>query len=86
MKVHELAKKIGIPSKELLKELKKLKIDVTSHMSKIDNELAEIVEQELSGEKPAPGPTHVRRACSDSWRRRIEKEHRDTDRRCRERP
>ncbi|HNV87252.1 MAG TPA: translation initiation factor IF-2 [Candidatus Omnitrophota bacterium] len=47
MRVHELAKKIGITSKALLEELKRHKIDAKSHMSVIDDEMAELVASEL---------------------------------------
>ena len=40
MKIHELAKELGLPSKEVLDKAKKLGIEVTSHLSNIEDEQA----------------------------------------------
>ncbi len=47
VRIYELAKKLGIDSKELLEKLKDLNIKVKSHMSSVDDEIAEIVLEEL---------------------------------------
>lgn len=47
MRIHELAKDLGLDTKELIKKLKKLKVSVKNHMSSIDAETAEIVKHEL---------------------------------------
>ncbi len=47
MRVYELAKDLGLDSKELIKKLKKLNFPVKSHMSTIDEETAEIIKHEL---------------------------------------
>jgi len=47
IRVHQLAKKIGISSKELLVKLKNLNVEVKGHMSAIDEETAEILMHEL---------------------------------------
>ncbi|MCF7908850.1 MAG: translation initiation factor IF-2 [Candidatus Omnitrophica bacterium] len=47
MRIHELAKDLGVDSKELIKKLKKLNVQVKNHMSSIDAETAEIVKHEL---------------------------------------
>ncbi|UCD14838.1 MAG: translation initiation factor IF-2 N-terminal domain-containing protein, partial [Candidatus Omnitrophota bacterium] len=47
MRIHELAKKLGVDSKELLKKLKKLNFPVKSHMSSVDPETAEIILHEV---------------------------------------
>lgn len=55
IRVYELAKKLGISSKELAAKLKDLKVEVKGHMSAIDAETAEIIEAELKGTaKAAP--------------------------------
>ena len=55
IRVYELAKKLGISSKELVVRLKGLKVEVKGHMSAIDAETAEIIEAELKGAaKAAP--------------------------------
>lgn len=49
MRVHELAKKLGISSKDLLEKLKNFKVDAKSHMSVLEDDVAQLVEDELSG-------------------------------------
>jgi translation initiation factor IF-2 len=43
VRIYELARKLGISSKDLVRELTKQGIDVKSHMSSIDEETAELV-------------------------------------------
>lgn len=50
MRVYQLAKKLGISSKELLRKLKELKVEAKGHMSSIDEETAEILIHELKPE------------------------------------
>lgn len=47
MRVYELAKELGIESKEFLEILKKLNFPVKSHLSVIDKETAEIIKHEI---------------------------------------
>jgi translation initiation factor IF-2 len=47
MRIHELAKELGVDSKELIKKLKKLNFPVRSHMSSVDDETAEIIKHEV---------------------------------------
>src|SRR5579885_3334998 len=54
IRIHELAKKIGMDNKELLSLLKARHFDVKSVSSTIDNISAEAIEQELGKTKPAP--------------------------------
>jgi translation initiation factor IF-2 len=54
VRVYELARTIGLSSKELMHELKKQGIDLKSHMSSIDDETAELVADLL---KAPPPPT-----------------------------
>ncbi|MFP4481692.1 MAG: translation initiation factor IF-2 [Thermovirgaceae bacterium] len=51
IRVYELAKMLGISNKELMKMLKDLGIEVKTHMSSIDSETAQIVEEALGGEE-----------------------------------
>ena len=56
-RVHEVAKEIGVTSKEVLAHLEKIGEAVKSHASTIDEELAARVKSEMSGDgdaKPAP--------------------------------
>ncbi len=55
IRVHALAKQLGISSKELLAKLKTLDVKVKGHMSSLDEETAQIIREELKGEvKVAP--------------------------------
>jgi len=47
MRIHELAKELGVDAKELIKKLKKLNFPVKSHMSSVDKDTAEIIKHEL---------------------------------------
>jgi translation initiation factor IF-2 len=49
MRIHELAKELGIDSKELVRKLQALNFPVKSHMSAVDDETAEIIKQEVKG-------------------------------------
>ncbi|MCK9573315.1 MAG: translation initiation factor IF-2 [Candidatus Omnitrophica bacterium] len=51
MRIHELAKTLGIDSKELLVKLQSLNFPVKSHMSSVDDETAEIIKHEIAGLK-----------------------------------
>lgn len=51
VRVYELARTLGVPSKELMYELTKQGVDLKSHMSSIDEETAELV---LALYRPAP--------------------------------
>ncbi len=81
-RVYELARDIGITSKELVEELRNQGIDIKSHMSTLDTETAELVaelyrEQSVAVEA-APAPTHKKRfpVAADSPQRQP---HRDSD-------
>ena len=48
IKIHELAKELELPSKEVLEKAQKLGIDVTSHLSNIDDEQANKIRKEYA--------------------------------------
>jgi len=48
MRIHELAKQLGVDSKELIEKLKKLNFPVKSHMSSVDDETAEVIKAEFT--------------------------------------
>ncbi|MFH1753579.1 MAG: translation initiation factor IF-2 [Candidatus Omnitrophota bacterium] len=50
IRVHALAKELGLTSKDFIEKLHKLKVDVKGHMSAIDEETAEIVRHEIAGQ------------------------------------
>ncbi|MFA5388627.1 MAG: translation initiation factor IF-2 [Candidatus Omnitrophota bacterium] len=54
IRVHQLAKELGITSKELIDKLHSLKIDVKGHMSAIDKDTAFLVKEELKPKKEKP--------------------------------
>ena len=47
MRIHELAKELGIDSKTLIEKLKHLNFSVKNHMSSVDDETAEIIKHEI---------------------------------------
>ena len=55
IKIHEIAKKLGLTSKEVLERAKKLKIDVKSHLSGVNDSQAKEIEdsfsKKISGDK-----------------------------------
>ena len=48
IKIHEIEKKIGLTSKDVLEAVTKLKIEVKSHMSSISEEEAKQIEKDLA--------------------------------------
>jgi len=52
IRVHKLAKELGLSSKDLIEKLTSLKVSVKGHMSSLDDETAEIVRQELAEQEP----------------------------------
>ncbi|MBD3246615.1 MAG: translation initiation factor IF-2 [Candidatus Omnitrophica bacterium] len=51
MRIHELAKEMGVDSKALIEKLKKLNFPVKSHMSSVDKDTAEIIKHEVENLK-----------------------------------
>ena len=47
IRVHQLAKELGITSKELIDKLHSLKIDAKGHMSSLDDDAVFLVKEEL---------------------------------------
>lgn len=48
IKIHELAKELGLPSKEVLEQAKKIGIEVSSHLSNIEDKQAEQIKNAFS--------------------------------------
>jgi len=62
IRVYELAKMLGMSNKDLMKMLTDLGIEVKTHMSSIDSETAQIVEEALGeGESPEEAETTEKR-------------------------
>ena len=51
IKIHEIAKKLGLTSKEILEVANKLKIDAKSHLSGIEEHEAKAIEDEIMKRK-----------------------------------
>lgn len=56
VRIYELARKLQISNKELIKQLSKYGVEVKSHMSSVDEETAELAIAELGEPEPAPPP------------------------------
>lgn len=54
MRVHELAKELGLGSKELLAKLHEMGVEAKSHMSTLDDTMLDLVKSELSGKPSTP--------------------------------
>ena len=48
MKIHEIAKEVGLTSKEIIKIANDLGMDVTSHLSAVDEEQANKIKEKIS--------------------------------------
>ena len=48
IKIHEIAKEVGVTSKEVIKIANDLGLDVTSHLSAIDDEQAKKIKERIS--------------------------------------
>ncbi|MBR4260701.1 MAG: translation initiation factor IF-2 [Clostridia bacterium] len=51
IKIHEIAKELGLTSKQIIEKANSLGIDVASHMSSIDDEQAKLIKDSLNGKK-----------------------------------
>ena len=56
IRVHKLAKELGMTSKVLLEKIRKLGVNAKGHMSALDEETAEIIRHEIAGEKKKAEP------------------------------
>jgi translation initiation factor IF-2 len=54
MRVHELAKELGLNSKELLAKLHEMGVEAKSHMSTLDETMLDLIKAEISGEAAPP--------------------------------
>ena len=60
VRVHKLAKELGVSSKELIEKLHKLKVDVKGHMSVLDDAAVALVKKELGAKKAKPRPLQAK--------------------------
>ena len=49
LKIHEIAKELGLGSKEIIAKAKELGIEVTSHLSSVDEGLAQKIKNGFGG-------------------------------------
>jgi translation initiation factor IF-2 len=56
IRIYELARKLRISNKELIRKLDQYGVEVKSHMSSVDEETAELVVAELGEPEPEPAP------------------------------
>ena len=70
LRVHELAKELNKPNKELLDFLKAKNVDVKSHMSSLSEDQIDMVKKAMSGNEAKPEKTekpevafHLQRRC-----------------------
>ena len=64
MKAHELAKKVGLPSKEVIKELKKLGVSIKTHMSDVEDDACNLFIEMLREEGKLKEPKTVKKEKS----------------------
>ena len=64
IKIHELAKEIGMSSKDVLEKAKSLGIDVTSHLSNVTDEQA----TEIRNAYSKNNKNNVKKEWSNIWR------------------
>lgn len=77
IRVHQLAKELGLTSKELTEKLHGLKIDVKGHMSSLDEDTATLVKEKLSVKKRAkriPGPTEAKKEKVKSTKKETQRQ------------
>ena len=57
IKIHEIAKELGLTSKQIIEKANSLGIDVSSHMSSVDEEQAKRIKDSLSGKSNGAAKT-----------------------------
>ena len=66
IKIHEIAKKLNLASKEVLEIAKELKIDVKSHMSSVEEDIAAKIEERINkGKKKDEKQEKTKKAKND---------------------
>ncbi len=66
MRVHELAKELGIENKALMDMLGKKNVEVKSHMSSLADEVVEEIRNERKGSAPAEKPAQSEKPADES--------------------
>jgi len=76
IRVHKLAKELGLSSKELVEKLHALKIDAKGHMSNLDDKAAEIVREKLKA-KAKVKPALKEKKVKERPKKKPEKAHKE---------
>ena len=66
IKIHEIAKEVGLTSKEIIKIANDLGIGVTSHLSAVDDEQASQIKSKVGGEKKSENKEENKTAKKDN--------------------
>ena len=77
MKIHELAKELGVPSKEILEKAKVLGIEVASHLSNIDEEQANNIRKTYSKSTKNSDDNKVKEDVKDNTNNNESKNNKD---------
>lgn len=74
-RIYQLAKDLGVSSKEMIEKLKEFDIEVANHMSALEDDEAELIIEFYSGDadagKEAPTPEEVKQAEEAAHRERL---------------
>ena len=62
IKIHEIAKKLGLTSKEVIEKATELKIDAKTHMSGVSEEDAKRIEDSFGGKSEKSSEKNVKKA------------------------
>ena len=77
IKIHELAKELGVPSKEILEKAKVLGIEVASHLSNIDEEQANNIRKTYSKSTKNSDDNKVKEDVKDNTNNNESKNNKD---------
>ena len=77
MKIHELAKELGVTSKEILEKAKMLGVEVTSHLSNIDEEQANNIRKTYSKSTKNSDDNKVKEDVKDNTNNNESKNNKD---------
>ena len=89
IRVHTLAKELGLTSKDLIERLHKLKVDVKGHMSALDEETTEIVRHEIEDQlkgKAKPSKEKVEKKAAKEKPKKAQKSKPSKDEPTKEKP
>lgn len=77
IRIYQLAKDLGVSSKEMIEKLKEFDIEVANHMSALEDDEAELIMEFFSGEESAPEAEAETEVDEDAEALAREKAHND---------